>query len=167
MSNSYLKQYSIFTTKWYNSTKKQTVTLVLTTPLIGLLPAGRIRRFCGQMCYITAFRTMVRGICGVVTYHDIHHKPKTTGLCVANHTSTIDVAILSSNHCYSMVGFFFKLSGLSSLGIMFFLYGYNDFVYFLYGYNDFVLVLSSFHCCDMKLSLSWTCFFFIQVFLIV
>ncbi|XP_026318330.1 glycerol-3-phosphate acyltransferase 3 isoform X2 [Hyposmocoma kahamanoa] len=80
-----------------------TVTLVFTTPLVGLLPAGRIRRFCGQLCYKIAFRTMVRGLCGVVTYHDLQYKPKTTGLCVANHTSVIDVAILSSKHCYSMV----------------------------------------------------------------
>ncbi|XP_026318331.1 glycerol-3-phosphate acyltransferase 3 isoform X3 [Hyposmocoma kahamanoa] len=81
-----------------------TVTLVFTTPLVGLLPAGRIRRFCGQLCYKIAFRTMVRGLCGVVTYHDLQYKPKTTGLCVANHTSVIDVAILSSKHCYSMIG---------------------------------------------------------------
>lgn len=109
---------SIFTSKRYLFTKNQTVTLVFTTPLIGLLPGGRIRRFCGQLCYMIAFRIMVSGLCGVVTYHDLQYKPKTTGLCVANHTSVIDVAILSSKHCYSMVGFFLFFFGLGYHGIL-------------------------------------------------
>lgn len=105
------------------------MTLTITTPLVGLLPPGRIRRFCGQMTFKITFRTMVRGICGVVRYHDEQYKPKSTGLCVANHTSVIDVAILSSNHCYSMVGcFFFKFSGCFFRHVIF---GYHLRGYFL------------------------------------
>ncbi|KAF3850770.1 hypothetical protein F7725_012542 [Dissostichus mawsoni] len=32
------------------------------------------------------------------------NKPKKGGICVANHTSPIDVIILASDGCYAMVG---------------------------------------------------------------
>lgn len=92
--------------------------MVFTTPLVGLLPPGKLRRFCGQMIYKITFRTMIRGISGVVRYHDQQYKPTSTGLCVANHTTTIDVAVLSCNHTYSMVGCFF-LNYIVNLGLCF------------------------------------------------
>lgn len=35
--------------------------------------------------------------------HSSENKPKNGGICVANHTSPIDVIILASDGCYAMV----------------------------------------------------------------
>ena len=38
----------------------------------------------------------------VVTYHDTENRPK-GGICVANHTTPIDVLILACDNAYSLV----------------------------------------------------------------
>lgn len=86
--------------------------MLLTTALVGLLPAGAARRRLGIACYKMSFRTMMRGLSCVITFHDTQYIPEKSGVCVANHTSTIDVAVLSVNTCFSLVGYSF-FSGAS------------------------------------------------------
>ena len=52
----------------------------------------------------TVFDTQVLGgsISAVVTYHNIENRPK-GGICVANHTSPIDVCMLASDMAYALV----------------------------------------------------------------
>ena len=41
-------------------------------------------------------------ISAVITYHNIENRPK-TGICVANHTSPIDVMVLGADNAYALV----------------------------------------------------------------
>uniref|UniRef100_A0A8C4U7Y0 Phospholipid/glycerol acyltransferase domain-containing protein n=1 Tax=Falco tinnunculus TaxID=100819 RepID=A0A8C4U7Y0_FALTI len=46
----------------------------------------------------------VRCVGGLVHFHNRENKPRGGGICVANHTSPLDVLILASDGCYSLVG---------------------------------------------------------------
>uniref|UniRef100_A0A8C3M635 Uncharacterized protein n=1 Tax=Geospiza parvula TaxID=87175 RepID=A0A8C3M635_GEOPR len=46
----------------------------------------------------------VRCLSGLVHFHNRENKPQEGGICVANHTSPLDVLILASDGCYSLVG---------------------------------------------------------------
>ncbi|XP_049883580.1 glycerol-3-phosphate acyltransferase 3 [Pectinophora gossypiella] len=79
------------------------ITLIVSTAVVGMLPPCKLRRYLGQFCYRTSFRTMTRGLSCVINYHDTQYMPKASGVCAANHTSVIDVGILSCNATYSLV----------------------------------------------------------------
>uniref|UniRef100_A0A6Q2Y007 Phospholipid/glycerol acyltransferase domain-containing protein n=1 Tax=Esox lucius TaxID=8010 RepID=A0A6Q2Y007_ESOLU len=72
--------------------------LVVLTTIVGFLPSGRYKIH--MMCY----RICVRALTAIITYHNSENKPKNGGICVANHTTPIDVIILANDGCYSMVG---------------------------------------------------------------
>uniref|UniRef100_A0A8B9RK62 Glycerol-3-phosphate acyltransferase 4 n=1 Tax=Astyanax mexicanus TaxID=7994 RepID=A0A8B9RK62_ASTMX len=78
--------------------------LVFLTSLIGLLPNGGMKSFLSEKAHLMCYRICVRALTAIITYHDSENKPKNGGICVANHTSPIDVIILSSDGCYAMVG---------------------------------------------------------------
>ncbi|TSM12569.1 Glycerol-3-phosphate acyltransferase 4 [Bagarius yarrelli] len=78
--------------------------LVVLTSLIGLLPNGEIKNFLSEKVHLMCYRICVRALTAIITYHDSENKPKNGGICVANHTSPIDVIILASDGCYAMVG---------------------------------------------------------------
>ncbi|KAL0808358.1 hypothetical protein ABMA28_012841 [Loxostege sticticalis] len=80
------------------------LTMLSTTTLINLLPEGKIRRFFGEMSYKMYMRILIRSVSSVATFHDTENMPKSNGFCVANHTSVIDVAMLSVNTCFSLIG---------------------------------------------------------------
>uniref|UniRef100_A0A8C1RX47 Glycerol-3-phosphate acyltransferase 4 n=1 Tax=Cyprinus carpio TaxID=7962 RepID=A0A8C1RX47_CYPCA len=65
--------------------------LVVLTAMIGFLPNGSVYSLCSQTPLF-------------VFLWDSENKPKNGGICVANHTSPIDVIILASDGCYAMVG---------------------------------------------------------------
>uniref|UniRef100_A0A671U7D6 Glycerol-3-phosphate acyltransferase 4 n=1 Tax=Sparus aurata TaxID=8175 RepID=A0A671U7D6_SPAAU len=78
--------------------------LVFLTCLVGLLPNGRLKNFLSEKVHLMCYRICVRALTAIITYHDSENKPKNGGICVANHTSPIDVIILASDGCYAMVG---------------------------------------------------------------
>uniref|UniRef100_A0A8D3DP23 Phospholipid/glycerol acyltransferase domain-containing protein n=1 Tax=Scophthalmus maximus TaxID=52904 RepID=A0A8D3DP23_SCOMX len=78
--------------------------LVFLTCVIGLLPNGRMKNYLSEKVHLMCYRICVRALTAIITYHDSENKPKNGGLCVANHTSPIDVIILASDGCYAMVG---------------------------------------------------------------
>ncbi|XP_065103620.1 glycerol-3-phosphate acyltransferase 4-like [Paramisgurnus dabryanus] len=78
--------------------------LVVFTTMIGLLPNGRMKRFLSEKVHLMCYRICVRALTAIITYHHSENKPKNGGICVANHTSPIDVIILASDGCYAMVG---------------------------------------------------------------
>lgn len=46
----------------------------------------------------------MRSLSGTIHYHNKQYRPQKGGICVANHTSPIDVLILTTDGCYAMVG---------------------------------------------------------------
>ncbi|KYM80664.1 Glycerol-3-phosphate acyltransferase 4, partial [Atta colombica] len=77
--------------------------LVVVTFLIGFLPNGRIKRWTNNQGSLIAFRIMSRSISSMITIHNPEYKPKNGGVCVSNHTSTLDVCILSTQTTFSLV----------------------------------------------------------------
>uniref|UniRef100_A0A668ATR4 Glycerol-3-phosphate acyltransferase 4 n=1 Tax=Myripristis murdjan TaxID=586833 RepID=A0A668ATR4_9TELE len=67
-------------------------------------PACRMKNFLSEKVHLMCYRICVRALTAIITYHDRENKPKNGGICVANHTSPIDVIILASDGCYAMVG---------------------------------------------------------------
>ncbi|XP_052755227.1 glycerol-3-phosphate acyltransferase 3 isoform X2 [Galleria mellonella] len=80
------------------------VTMVVSTLIVSMLPACKIRLFLGALAYKMSFRILFRALSCYVRFHDTEYIPKKNGFCVANHTSPIDVAALSINNCYSLIG---------------------------------------------------------------
>ncbi|VEN43073.1 unnamed protein product [Callosobruchus maculatus] len=77
--------------------------LTLCTALVGYVKPGNFKQTLTKYVSIMCFGILSRAISSVVTYHNEENKPK-TGICVANHTSPIDVLILMCDNCYSLVG---------------------------------------------------------------
>ncbi|EFN88586.1 1-acyl-sn-glycerol-3-phosphate acyltransferase theta [Harpegnathos saltator] len=76
--------------------------LVIVTFLIGFLPNGRVKRWANNQGNLIAFRIMSRSISSLITVHNPEYKPKNGGVCVVNHTSTLDVCILSTQTTFSL-----------------------------------------------------------------
>uniref|UniRef100_A0A8C1GR81 Glycerol-3-phosphate acyltransferase 4 n=1 Tax=Cyprinus carpio TaxID=7962 RepID=A0A8C1GR81_CYPCA len=78
--------------------------LVVLTSIVGLFPNGRMKNYLSDKVHLMCYRICIRALTAIITYHDSENKPKNGGICVANHTSPIDVIILASDGCYAMVG---------------------------------------------------------------
>lgn len=78
--------------------------MVLSTWVVSLVPFPRLRAILGRASYKTSIRVLIRGISVSARFHDEQYAPKSNGFCVANHTSPIDVGVLSVNTCFSLVG---------------------------------------------------------------
>uniref|UniRef100_A0A8C5HGW3 Glycerol-3-phosphate acyltransferase 4-like n=1 Tax=Gouania willdenowi TaxID=441366 RepID=A0A8C5HGW3_GOUWI len=77
--------------------------LILTT-FVGFLPNGRLKAYLSDKVHLMGYGFCVRALSVIITYHHRENKPKNDGICVANHTTPIDVIILANDGCYSMVG---------------------------------------------------------------
>ena len=98
--------------------KIQVVYTLAGTLMIGVFPDGRLKQWFAERVMLSMFRILARCFSNIVTYHDLHNKPHSDGICVANHTSPIDCVVLSQDGCYSYVsrgGAFFCRA--SQLGI--------------------------------------------------
>jgi len=82
----------------------QMLTLVVTTFFIGLVPNGwkgkkalhdKVTRF--------SYRLFSRTFSLIATYHQTENKPKGGGICVANHTSVIDIVPLGCETSFALV----------------------------------------------------------------
>ncbi|KAL3279344.1 hypothetical protein HHI36_016851 [Cryptolaemus montrouzieri] len=77
--------------------------LTLCTALVGYLSDGslkqKVNRYISTMC----FGILSNALSAVITYHNEENRPK-SGICVANHTSPIDVLTLMCDNCYSLIG---------------------------------------------------------------
>merc|ERR1711892_1067960 len=63
-----------------------------------------LRRWLYERVALTVFRCFSRCFSAHITFHNPENKPATDGICVANHTSPIDVVILSVDRPYALVG---------------------------------------------------------------
>uniref|UniRef100_A0A8C4F510 1-acylglycerol-3-phosphate O-acyltransferase 9, like n=1 Tax=Dicentrarchus labrax TaxID=13489 RepID=A0A8C4F510_DICLA len=78
--------------------------LVIGTSAVGLLPNWRIKFWLSEWVHVMCYRICARGLSATIRYHNRENKPKKGGICVANHTSPIDIVILCNDGCYAMVG---------------------------------------------------------------
>lgn len=77
--------------------------LVVSTFIIGYMEdSDRKRRYCHESTKI-AWRLMLRSMSSVITVHNIENRPKGGGICVSNHTTVIDVCVLSTITHFSLV----------------------------------------------------------------
>ncbi|CAL1525957.1 unnamed protein product [Lymnaea stagnalis] len=77
--------------------------LVVSTAFIGYLKESSFKRKLNKYVTLMSFRILCRAFSGVITFHNRENMAK-NGICVANHTSPIDVIILSCDNCYAMIG---------------------------------------------------------------
>ncbi|XP_041666091.1 glycerol-3-phosphate acyltransferase 3 [Cheilinus undulatus] len=78
--------------------------LVMGTTLVGFLPEGSVKNWLSELVHLTCYRICARGLSATVTYHNKENRPQKGGICVANHTTPIDMVILANDGCYAMVG---------------------------------------------------------------
>ncbi|XP_031143831.1 glycerol-3-phosphate acyltransferase 3 [Sander lucioperca] len=78
--------------------------LVIGTILVGFLPESSVKNWLSELVHLTCYRICARGLSATIVYHNRENKPQKGGICVANHTTPIDVVILSNDGCYAMVG---------------------------------------------------------------
>ena len=69
---------------------------------IGRLRDSPLKRKLYVYAYTTCFQILGGSLSAVITYHQEQNKPK-NGICVANHTSPIDVLILACDNAYDLV----------------------------------------------------------------
>lgn len=69
------------------------------------MPEGGTKRRVVHIVLIQCFTFLSSAISAVINYHDIQNRPTKAGICVANHTSPIDVLVLMCNECYSLVSY--------------------------------------------------------------
>jgi glycerol-3-phosphate O-acyltransferase 3/4 len=79
----------------------QTVWIVVAMLVVGLVPAGRAKRWLYRRAYIITFRIMARSLSAIITVHN--EQNMAGGVCVANHTSPIDIVMLSTENCFALV----------------------------------------------------------------
>ncbi|XP_076759001.1 glycerol-3-phosphate acyltransferase 4 isoform X1 [Xylocopa sonorina] len=77
--------------------------LVIATFIIGFLPNGFIKQWTYNKASLIAFKIISQSLSATITIHNPEYKPKAGGMCVVNHTSTIDVSILSTQTTFSLV----------------------------------------------------------------
>nr|CAB3220650.1 glycerol-3-phosphate acyltransferase 4-like [Phallusia mammillata] len=72
-------------------------------PLAALSDSSFKRRM-GYYVNVVGFRIICRALSAVVTYHDRENMPQPGGICVANHTTTLDAAVLMQDRPYAVLG---------------------------------------------------------------
>jgi len=71
--------------------------------LIGPVKEGPFKKWLNYQVTTSCFQVLGGAISAVITYHNIENRPK-GGICVANHTSPIDVCMLASDMAYALTG---------------------------------------------------------------
>uniref|UniRef100_A0A3P8THS5 1-acylglycerol-3-phosphate O-acyltransferase 9, like n=1 Tax=Amphiprion percula TaxID=161767 RepID=A0A3P8THS5_AMPPE len=69
-----------------------------------ILAPLRIKSWLSEWVHVICYRICARGLSAAIRYHNRENKPKKGGICVANHTSPIDIVILCNDGGYAMVG---------------------------------------------------------------
>ncbi|ELT88373.1 hypothetical protein CAPTEDRAFT_172192 [Capitella teleta] len=79
--------------------------MIAGTAVIGSLPiTPKMKKKANFRLSVTCYRIMSRAFSAVIRFHNKENRAKGGGICVANHTSPIDIIILGCDNCYAMVG---------------------------------------------------------------
>lgn len=79
------------------------VWLIISMALVGCLPES-FRSKCYWHVSLMSFRMLSCGITATLEFHNQQYRAKKGDICVANHTSPIDVVVLACDNCYALVG---------------------------------------------------------------
>jgi len=71
--------------------------------VIGPFKEGPFKKWLNHHIATSCFQVLGGAISAVITYHNVENRPK-GGICVANHTSPIDVLMLASDMAYALTG---------------------------------------------------------------
>lgn len=80
------------------------ITVVFGSAVIGLFPNGRFKRWLNEKLMLVCMRIGSRAFSALIYFHDCENKATSGGICVANHTSPIDVMILGTDAAYALIG---------------------------------------------------------------
>lgn len=78
--------------------------LWICTLIVGVVPDSMGKRWLNQNLSIMCFQILAASLSSVITYHNRENLPK-RGICVANHTSPVDVLVLACDNPYALVRF--------------------------------------------------------------
>ncbi|KAM3727000.1 Glycerol-3-phosphate acyltransferase [Dirofilaria immitis] len=78
--------------------------LIVSTAVIGLLPEGSQKRWFNERCMLCGYQILSSCVSAVITFNNRENRARNGGICVANHTSPIDVMVLSTDCTYDLVG---------------------------------------------------------------
>jgi len=70
---------------------------------VGPLKEGEFKRWLNYHVFTSCFQVLGGALSAVIRYHHVENKPK-AGICVANHTSPIDVLVLACDNAYALIG---------------------------------------------------------------
>ncbi|XP_017005599.2 glycerol-3-phosphate acyltransferase 3 isoform X3 [Drosophila takahashii] len=76
---------------------------VLSNSIVACLPFRFVRLSLASLSFKITFRLISSSMSSFIKFHNKQYKPTISGFCVANHTSPLDVAILSTDCTYSLV----------------------------------------------------------------
>jgi len=76
----------------------------ISTFIIGLIKNQRVKECLAWYGSLILHRILSRVFSAIITFHNREYRAKPGSICVANHTSPIDVIILSTDNVYSMIG---------------------------------------------------------------
>lgn len=79
------------------------VWLIISMALVGCLPEP-LRSRCYRQISLISFRMLSCGITATLEFHNQQYRANKGDICVANHTSPIDVLVLACDNCYAFVG---------------------------------------------------------------
>lgn len=71
---------------------------------LSIMPDSSLKRKVAYFTNVVSFRVCCRAFSAAVTYHDEEYLPKPGGICVANHTTTLDVCLLMQHRPYAVLG---------------------------------------------------------------
>jgi len=77
--------------------------LAVCMTFVGKLGDSPLKRKLYNTIYTSCFQILGGSLSAVITYHRPENRPK-GGICVANHTSPIDVLILACDNAYDLIG---------------------------------------------------------------
>ncbi|XP_034110508.1 glycerol-3-phosphate acyltransferase 3 isoform X5 [Drosophila albomicans] len=76
---------------------------VVANAFVALIPFRFLRLSLADLSFKITFRLISSSLSSLVIFHNKQYKPTTSGFCVANHTTPLDVAILSTDCTFSLV----------------------------------------------------------------
>ncbi|SPP73231.1 glycerol-3-phosphate acyltransferase 3 isoform X1 [Drosophila guanche] len=76
---------------------------VLTNSIVALIPNRFLRLLLADLSFKITFRLIASSLSSLIKFHNKQYRPTRSGFCVANHTSPLDVAILSTDRTFSLV----------------------------------------------------------------
>jgi len=71
---------------------------------VGGLRDSEFKRWLHDQVYTVSFQILGGALSVVITYHNPSNRPPKQGICVANHTSPIDVLVLACDNAYALIG---------------------------------------------------------------